>query len=79
MAIVVVGRHLNINYGDTATYIKQARLRRFVWGLSVRSGRGATPESPARLCLRRLACNSMGRTEETNHLVSALPLDHSSR
>ncbi|MFE4827317.1 hypothetical protein [Streptomyces sp. NPDC056672] len=31
VAVVVLGRHLNINYGDTATHIGQARLRRFSW------------------------------------------------
>ncbi|WP_155057098.1 type I phosphoribosyltransferase [Streptomyces blattellae] len=33
VATVVLGRHLNINYGDTATYVEQARLRRFDWDL----------------------------------------------
>ncbi|WP_369189051.1 hypothetical protein [Streptomyces sp. R08] len=33
VAIVVLGRHLNIGYGDTATYVEQARLRRFAWEL----------------------------------------------
>ncbi|MFI6587643.1 hypothetical protein [Embleya sp. NPDC050493] len=31
VAIVVLGRHLNTEYGDTATHVKQARLRRFSW------------------------------------------------
>jgi hypothetical protein len=31
VAIVVLGRHLNISYGDTATFVEQARLRRFTW------------------------------------------------
>jgi orotate phosphoribosyltransferase len=31
VATVVLGRHLNINYGDTAAYVEQARLRRFDW------------------------------------------------
>ncbi|MFK0171069.1 hypothetical protein ACIQU5_19925 [Streptomyces sp. NPDC090306] len=31
VATVVLGRHLNINYGDTAAYVEQARLRRFSW------------------------------------------------
>lgn len=31
VAIVVLGRHLNISYGDTATLVEQARLRRFSW------------------------------------------------
>ncbi|MFD8967087.1 hypothetical protein ACFV0C_19200 [Streptomyces sp. NPDC059568] len=31
VAVVVLGRHLNINYGDTAMHIEQARLRRFSW------------------------------------------------
>lgn len=29
MAVVVLGRHLDIGYGDTAAYVEQARLRRF--------------------------------------------------
>lgn len=33
VAVVVLGRHLNIDYGDTATYVEQARLRRFAWEL----------------------------------------------
>ncbi|MFJ8432069.1 hypothetical protein ACIQ9P_12320 [Kitasatospora sp. NPDC094019] len=31
VAAVVLGRHLNISYGDTATLVQQARLRRFSW------------------------------------------------
>ncbi|MGW7527795.1 hypothetical protein [Streptomyces sp. NPDC054783] len=31
VAIVVLGRHLNIGYGNTAEHIAQARLRRFSW------------------------------------------------
>jgi adenine/guanine phosphoribosyltransferase-like PRPP-binding protein len=31
VAIVVLGRHLNIDYGDTAEHVAQARLRRFSW------------------------------------------------
>lgn len=31
VAIVVLGRHLNISYGNTATFVEQARLRRFTW------------------------------------------------
>ncbi|MET9099254.1 hypothetical protein [Streptomyces antibioticus] len=31
VATVVLGRHLNVNYGDTAVYVEQARLRRFTW------------------------------------------------
>ncbi|WP_406452253.1 hypothetical protein OG782_18265 [Streptomyces sp. NBC_00876] len=31
VAVVVLGRHLNIAYGDTATHVEQARLRRFSW------------------------------------------------
>jgi hypothetical protein len=33
VAIVVLGRHLNIDYGDTATHVEQARLRRFSWDI----------------------------------------------
>ncbi|ELP71293.1 hypothetical protein ACKI1I_02375 [Streptomyces turgidiscabies] len=33
VAIVVLGRHLNVSYGDTAMYVQQARLRRFAWQL----------------------------------------------
>ncbi|MYZ06572.1 hypothetical protein GT028_04180 [Streptomyces sp. SID2999] len=32
VAVVVLGRHLNSDYGDTATHVQQARLRRFSWG-----------------------------------------------
>jgi hypothetical protein len=31
VAAVVLGRHLNITYGDTAALVRQARLRRFSW------------------------------------------------
>ncbi|MFI7298128.1 hypothetical protein [Streptomyces sp. NPDC050121] len=31
VAIVVLGRHLNISFGDTATLVEQARLRKFSW------------------------------------------------
>ncbi|MFF7313798.1 hypothetical protein [Streptomyces sp. NPDC008137] len=31
VAIVVLGRHLNLTYGDTATLVEQARLRSFSW------------------------------------------------
>ncbi|MFI6277524.1 hypothetical protein [Streptomyces sp. NPDC050988] len=31
VAIVVLGRHVNISYGDTAPFVEQARLRRFTW------------------------------------------------
>lgn len=31
VAVVVLGRHLNTTYGDTATHVEQARLRRFSW------------------------------------------------
>ncbi|MFJ3927805.1 hypothetical protein [Streptomyces sp. NPDC090022] len=31
VALVVLGRHLNLTYGDTATHVEQARLRRFTW------------------------------------------------
>jgi microcompartment protein CcmK/EutM len=31
VAVVVLGRHLNKNYRDTAVHIDQARLRRFSW------------------------------------------------
>lgn len=31
VAIVVLGRHLNIGYGNTAIHIEQARLRRYSW------------------------------------------------
>ena len=31
VAIVVLGRHLNIDYGNTADHVEQARLRRFSW------------------------------------------------
>ncbi|MBV1947585.1 hypothetical protein KUF69_14425 [Streptomyces sp. BV129] len=32
VAVVVLGRHLNSDYGDTAIHVQQARLRRFSWG-----------------------------------------------
>ncbi|MEU0407899.1 hypothetical protein ABZ307_08735 [Streptomyces griseorubiginosus] len=35
VAVVVLGRHLNISYGDTATLVEQARLRRFSWNVCV--------------------------------------------
>jgi hypothetical protein len=31
VAVVVLGRHLNSEYGDTATHVEHARLRRFSW------------------------------------------------
>nr|WP_239148911.1 hypothetical protein [Streptomyces sp. SID12501] len=31
VAVLVLGRHLNSGYGDTATHVEQARLRRFSW------------------------------------------------
>jgi hypothetical protein len=31
VAVLVLGRHLNSSYGDTATHVEQARLRRFSW------------------------------------------------
>lgn len=31
VAVVVLGRHLNKTYGDTAAHVEQARLRRFSW------------------------------------------------
>lgn len=31
VAVIVLGRHLNIDYGDTSAHIEQARLRRFSW------------------------------------------------
>lgn len=31
VAVLVLGRHLNRSYGDTATHVEQARLRRFSW------------------------------------------------
>ncbi|MEV7345102.1 hypothetical protein [Streptomyces sp. NPDC093544] len=34
-AILVLGRHLNISYGDTAAHVEQARLRRFAWDACV--------------------------------------------
>jgi hypothetical protein len=33
VAVVVLGRHLNSTYGDTARHVEQARLRTFSWGL----------------------------------------------
>ncbi|MFJ9802843.1 hypothetical protein [Streptomyces wuyuanensis] len=33
VAIVVLGRHLNGAYGDTATHVQQARMRRFSWDM----------------------------------------------
>lgn len=35
VAVVVLGRHLNNSYGDTATLVQQARLRRFSWDTCV--------------------------------------------
>ncbi|MGW3634015.1 hypothetical protein ACWD7F_28360 [Streptomyces sp. NPDC005122] len=35
VAVVVLGRHLNASYGDTATLVEQARLRRFSWDACV--------------------------------------------
>jgi hypothetical protein len=35
VAVVVLGRHLNVGYGDTAAYVEQAKLRRFGWDLCV--------------------------------------------
>lgn len=40
VAIVVLGRHLNVSYGDTASHVEQARLRRFSWDICT-SRRGA--------------------------------------
>ncbi|MEI5523822.1 hypothetical protein WB401_32590 [Streptomyces brasiliscabiei] len=31
VAAVILGRHLNATYGDNATHVEQARLRRFSW------------------------------------------------
>jgi hypothetical protein len=31
VAVVVLGRHLDSTYGDTAALVRQARLRRFTW------------------------------------------------
>ena len=31
VAVVVLGRHLNSTYGDTANHVERARLRRFSW------------------------------------------------
>ncbi|MDX2546735.1 hypothetical protein ACOT81_27740 [Streptomyces sp. WI04-05B] len=31
VAVVVLGRHLNTSYGDTAAHVHEARLRRFSW------------------------------------------------
>lgn len=33
VAVVVLGRHLNVGYGDTAAHVAQARLRRFSWNV----------------------------------------------
>lgn len=33
VAVVVLGRHLNVSYGDTATLVEQARLRQFSWDM----------------------------------------------
>ncbi|AJP03201.1 hypothetical protein TU94_18695 [Streptomyces cyaneogriseus subsp. noncyanogenus] len=33
VAIVVLGRHLNTDYGNTAHHVEQAKLRRFSWGV----------------------------------------------
>ncbi|MGW3174289.1 hypothetical protein [Streptomyces sp. NPDC001153] len=33
MAIVVLGRHLDIDHGNTAEHVAQARLRRFSWDI----------------------------------------------
>ncbi len=38
VAIVVLGRHLNSAYGDTATHVEQARLRRFSWDVCALRG-----------------------------------------
>ncbi|KOV59828.1 hypothetical protein ADL01_34450 [Streptomyces sp. NRRL WC-3618] len=35
VAILVLGRHLNTSYGDTAAHVEQARLRRFAWDVCV--------------------------------------------
>ncbi|MDQ0934109.1 hypothetical protein [Streptomyces turgidiscabies] len=35
VAILILGRHLNISYGDTAAHVEQARLRRFAWDVCV--------------------------------------------
>ncbi|MGX2996098.1 ComF family protein [Streptomyces sp. JNUCC 64] len=35
VAVVVLGRHLNIGYGTTASHVEQAMLRRFSWGICV--------------------------------------------
>jgi phosphoribosylpyrophosphate synthetase len=35
VAILVLGRHLDISYGDTAAHVEQARLRRFTWDVCV--------------------------------------------
>ncbi|WP_345678341.1 hypothetical protein [Yinghuangia aomiensis] len=31
VAVVVLGRHLNTDFGDTATHVERARLRQFSW------------------------------------------------
>ncbi|GHE28462.1 hypothetical protein [Streptomyces capitiformicae] len=31
VAVVVLGRHLNSTYADTAAHVEQTRLRRFSW------------------------------------------------
>ncbi|MGW2050608.1 hypothetical protein ACWCPF_36350 [Streptomyces sp. NPDC001858] len=33
VAVIVLGRHLNLTYGDTATLVEQARLRSFSWNV----------------------------------------------
>lgn len=33
VAVVVLGRHLNGSWGNTASYVEQARLRRFSWNV----------------------------------------------
>ncbi|WP_030743992.1 hypothetical protein [Streptomyces sp. NRRL F-5135] len=35
VAVVVLGRHLNGTYGDTAAHIEQARMRRYDWKVCV--------------------------------------------
>ncbi|MFH9824147.1 MULTISPECIES: hypothetical protein [Streptomyces] len=33
VAVVVLGRHLNLTFGETASLVEQARLRSFSWGV----------------------------------------------
>ncbi|MBZ9639531.1 hypothetical protein [Streptomyces sp. PSKA30] len=33
VAVVVLGRHLNLDFGNTAAHVEQARLRRFSWDI----------------------------------------------